>query len=361
MGRVLSSAALGCATLLIGATVLPLFRSRHWAVRAFDFPRLQIAFGSGLWAAAALARYKQLSPGEKRLLVATAGALATQVVQILPYTRFGRTEVLAAKGKPDLRILTANVLQTNRRTDVVKRLIQERQPDIVLLTETDGWWCDQMALLKDSYPWVVTQAQDNTYGMLLYSRLELIEPEVRFLVKKEIPSIRTRVRLPKSVEGSAREIWLYAVHPEPPASLKPDHTPRGSGPRDVELLLLAEELKDLNEPVIVVGDFNDVAWSHTTRLFKRLSRLLDPRRGRGMFNTFHASYPPLRYPLDHLFHSEHMVLIDFERLAHTGSDHFPIYAELKLSPSAPQVQEQAEPDSSDVKEADAVIEEAPRD
>jgi endonuclease/exonuclease/phosphatase (EEP) superfamily protein YafD len=253
-------------------------------------------------------------------------------------------------GEADLRIITANVLQQNRRTEVYRELFAALQPDLILLTEPNARWAREMAYLKETYPYVVERPLENTYGMILYSRLKLIDPQVRFLVKDEIPSIKTRVCL-----RDGRTIWLYAVHPEPPASLKPDRTPRGSGPRDVELLLLAEELEQLREPVVVVGDFNDVAWSHTTRLFKRLSRLLDPRRGRGMFNTFHANYRPLRYPLDHLFHSEHMVLIDFKRLPYTGSDHFPIYAALQLAPEAAEIQEQDQPSRSDEKEADKVI------
>ena len=350
MGKGLTYAARGLGALLVAATVLPLLKSRHWSVRAFDFPRLQIAFGAGLWCAGALARWKRLERADQRLLGFTAAALGTQLLQIRPYTRLARKEVLLGEGDADLQIVTANVLQENRRTDVYKRLFEELQPDVILLTEPNGWWAKEMEYLKASYPHVVECPLENTFGMILYSRLELIEPELRFLVKKEIPSIKTRVRLK---DGGV--IWLYAVHPEPPGSLKPDKTPRGSGPRDVELLLLAEELEKLKEPVVVVGDFNDVAWSHTTRLFKRLSRLLDPRRGRGMFNTFHASYPPLRYPLDHLFHSEHMVLIDFKRLPYTGSDHFPIYAALQLAPEAAEIQEQDQPSRTDEKEAEEVI------
>ena len=122
----------------------------------------------------------------------------------------------------------------------------------------------------------------------------------------------------------------------------------------------AEELAEQTEPVIVVGDFNDVAWSHTTRLFKRLSRLLDPRLGRGMFNTFHANYRALRYPLDHLFHSEHFLLVDFKRLPYTGSDHFPIFAALKMSEKAAELQEQDPPRASDLEEAEETVETAPR-
>lgn len=334
--------------------MLPLLKSRHWAIRSFDFPRVQLAVGAALFCAAQLVRSRgslcRLQPPERKCLALTAAALGAQLLQIRPYTRFARQEVVKSHGQADLRIITANVLMDNRRTDVYRALFAQLQPDIILLTEPDEWWAQQMEYLKATYPHVIACPLENTYGMILYSRLALIDSEVRFLVKNEIPSIKTRVCL-----RDGRTIWLYGVHPEPPASRKPTKTLRGSGPRDVELLLLAEELQALNQPTIVVGDFNDVAWSHTTRLFKRLSRLLDPRRGRGMFNTFHANYPPLRYPLDHLFHSEHMTLVDFQRLPFTGSDHFPIYAELLLTPEAAALQEQEQPSRSDKREADKVI------
>jgi endonuclease/exonuclease/phosphatase (EEP) superfamily protein YafD len=165
---------------------------------------------------------------------------------------------------------------------------------------------------------------------------------VRFLLKQDIPSIRTGVRL-----RSGEVVTLYGLHPEPPAPSEAET----SLPRDAELVLAGREIAEGPGSAIIAGDFNDVAWSHTSRLFRRISRLLDPRIGRGMYNTFHARYWPLRWPLDHIFVSDTFVLRRLQRLPAFGSDHFPVYVALDHAPAARAVQDPPSPDADDHAEA----------
>jgi endonuclease/exonuclease/phosphatase (EEP) superfamily protein YafD len=135
--------------------------------------------------------------------------------------------------------------------------------------------------------------------------------------------MQTRIRMP-----SGQVVQAHFLHPAPPSPTEND----ASTERDAELSTVARRVADASAPVIVTGDLNDVAWSRTTRRFRKLSHLLDPRVGRGMFNTFHAGHWFLRWPLDHIFHSDHFTLRSIRRLPSIGSDHFPLLTELILTP-----------------------------
>lgn len=332
--------------LVITATALPVWKKDAWWVRIFDFPRLQITILSAVILGVYLGlAFPQTLP-EFVFFAALAASVIFQVVMMFPYTPIARKQVEASKapaGKTSVSLLFANVLETNRKADQLKRIIREADPDIILTVETNGWWRGEMSELEAEYPHTVLQPQDNTYGMLLHSRLELIDPQVKFLVQDDIPSIHVRARL-----RSGDEITLRCLHPRPPFPTENDR----SIERDVELVVVGKEVKALDEPVIVLGDLNDVAWSHTNYLFQNISGLLDPRIGRGFFHTFHAEYPFMRFPLDHFFHSNHFRLVDFRRLEYFGSDHFPVFITLSLEPTATVTQEELTASKAQQEEAD---------
>lgn len=56
---------------------------------------------------------------------------------------------------------------------------------------------------------------------------------------------------------------------------------------------MAREIKrDADQRWLATGDFNDVAWSGTTRLFQDLADLKDPRVGRRLLNIYHTGSIP---------------------------------------------------------------------
>lgn len=79
--------------------------------------------------------------------------------------------------------------------------------------------------------------------------------------------------------------------------------------------------------------------------------MLDPRVGRGVYNTFHARYWFLRWPLDHVFVNNTFLLGRLQCLPASGSDHFPIFIAVDHAPAASKVQEAPKPDADDRVEA----------
>jgi len=316
-----------CATAaMVLLTMVPLSNSKVWWVRALDFPRLQLfAMTAALLAVDLVVAF---DAGWAAWLVplAAAGCLVYHAWWITPYTRLFPLEVKAAAeadGGDVLRMLVSNVLMSNRNAQALLHLVSTHRPHVLVTLESDHWWQQQLDTLKADYPFTIQCPLANQYGMHVYARLPLEDSRVEFLVQDDVPSMQTHIRMP-----SGQAVQAHFLHPAPPSPTEND----ASTERDAELLTVARRVAGSAVPVVVTGDLNDVAWSRTTRQFRKLSHLLDPRVGRGMFNTFHAGHWFLRWPLDHIFHSDHFTLRSIRRLPSIGSDHFPLLTELVLTP-----------------------------
>jgi endonuclease/exonuclease/phosphatase (EEP) superfamily protein YafD len=282
-------------------------------------------------------------------LVLMACNLLYLFYQIYPYTGLAAKQMKAVQSGgagSAFKLMICNVYQDNRDVKRCLKCITDCNPDVILLVETDTQWKSGLKPLDKNYPYQVSKPLDNTYGMLLFSKLELIDPQIKFLIEKGIPSIHTRIKL-----SSGEVFYLYCLHPQPPV---PQENPR-STERDAEILTIAKEAKACPVPAIVAGDLNDVAWSYTTELFMKVSGLLDPRRGRGFYSTFHSKYWFLRWPLDHIFCSKHFQLVNLKVLPTIGSDHFPIFVELSLQENKADEGEELQADAADLETANEKI------
>lgn len=302
------------------ATLLPLIRKSDWWIRIFDFPRVQIL----ILIIASAAGYFLLTELNSLFKITFLSLLILsavyQIIKILPYTFITKRQVKkTSKKNVSLSLLIVNVYMYNNNYKGLVKIIKENDPDILIMVESDKKWEEGISEIEELFAYYVFQPQENTYGMHMYSKLELVNPEIKFLIEKDVPSIHTKVKL-----RNGELVLLYSLHPTPPRPLRLQDSEK----RDVELILLADAIGDLDKPVIVAGDLNDVAWSYTTTLFQKISNLLDPRKGRGTLGTFHAKLPFARWPLDQLFISEHFELNEIKVLPDFGSDHLPFYASL---------------------------------
>ncbi|MEM6288407.1 MAG: endonuclease/exonuclease/phosphatase family protein [Bacteroidota bacterium] len=346
------------AVLFVVATVLPLFRAPYWWVRMFDFPRAQIAVA----ALVTLTLFGIVNVGvpeaarwEWMLFGALVVSVAYQGFRMIRYTPLYAAQTVAADPaladeRRRLRLVVSNVRMDNRDGDRWMAVVPAEDPDVIAAVETDSLWADRLGEgLAEDYPHRITIPQDDTYGMCVFSRLPIVDHEVRHLVEEEVPSLFLVLRL-----RSGEEVRLVVLHPRPP---RPD-IQQDSHLRDAELVRAAREVATFDAPTVVAGDLNDVAWSTTTTLFQKISGLLDPRIGRGLYATFHADHGWLRYPLDHVFHSDHLALVELRRLGHVGSDHFPMLVEFEIAPSVQPLQDAPQADAEDVEQGEERVEDA---
>lgn len=339
------------AIMVIFSTFWSLIPRDEWWIRGTDFPRLQILAVGIVVFLLLLFWPSAWDFWRNAVLLGLIAALAYQLKMVLPYTFVWKKQV--AQVRPDqlnpdqqLSILVSNVLTPNTQYHKLISLVEQYQPDVLLTLETDSTWQQQLAVIEKDYPYRVPVPLDNLYGMHLYSRLPLKDTEVKFILSDEIPSIHSTVTLTSGVA-----VQLFCLHPKPPSPTEA----KDSTLRDAELLIVGEQIKDLDQSCVVMGDLNDVAWSRTTRLFQRVSGLLDPRVGRKYVNTFHADYPILRWSLDHIFHSTDFALVEMQRLPHIGSDHFPVFVVLQTGTVFEQIQQELEQSAEDEQQAKQAI------
>lgn len=345
--KLLKGIVYGLAIILAVGTILPFFKTHYWWVRSWDFPRAQLLICDVIVIAFILLIRRPLSKAGKILIAILTIATVYQAILILKYTPLVAVQTKEAptvNTQRKVRILTANVRMSNREYDQTIQAIREKAPDIVLIIEPDSLWASALAGIKEVYPYTIEEPLANTYGMCLYSRLPLHNPRVNYIIKKGVPSMHASVELP-----SGEQVDLYAVHPMPPVP------GTDSDERDAELLVIGKTIKASGKSAIVIGDLNDVAWSHTTRQFQRISRMLDPRVGRGFYNTYNAFIPVFRFPLDHIFHTAHFQLMELKRLGNIGSDHFPMLIELAYIPEEAAQQNTPKPRKSDQEEQEKKI------
>ncbi|CDF77782.1 hypothetical protein, endonuclease/exonuclease/phosphatase family [Formosa agariphila KMM 3901] len=207
--------------------------------------------------------------------------------------------------------------------------------------ESNQAWEDALTEIESLYPNQQKVALENTYGMHLYTKLDVESLKVHYFISDDLPSIEACLYTEDGVKFT-----FFGVHPPPPSPSEEDT----SRERDGELLALGKRVLATESPVIVVGDFNNVAWAKSSILFRKTSQLLDPRIGRGFVSTFHAKYRLLRFPIDLCFHSPNIFIQDFKTLGNIGSDHLPLFCNFFINEKEHMKEDEVETLNTDEEE-----------
>lgn len=326
---------------------LPALNNPHWFFRIPDFVRVQSLFIQLALIVLLIFLEEEFTLLSWILVFALVGSMAYQFFKIIPYSSWYPQKKEKSESDGHVSILAGNVLQTNSCYPDFLNEIKRFDPDLVLTMESNQEWEDCLSDIEQDYPYSVKVPLDNFYGMHLYSKIELKNAEIKFQIEDDKPSIF----FDYPIKGNP-PIFFCCLHPAPPSPTENETSKEA----DAELILTGKQIRDENKPTVVCGDMNDVVWSRTTRLFKKMTGMVDPRVGRGFFPTYNANYFFLRFPLDHLFHTEDLFVGKMMRSKYFGSDHFAMYYEIHhkrnvSTPANPKM------DNEEKEEVEEIIEE----
>lgn len=307
--------------VFISSPFLPATGHPHWFFRTADFVRLQSIAIELLLVICWLFFGNTGNTLHFIIALLLVAAIAYQFHKVYPYSSLYPRSKQQAESEGTVSILAMNVFQDNQAYDKVLACVQEHDPDLVLTMESNKDWEQGLSPLEKDYPFTVKLGYDNYYGMHLYSKVELHNVTHQDQIEEKVPSIFFEYPLLPT-----QSVFFACLHPAPPSPTENET----SKERDAELMLTGKHIRNLDLPAVVCGDMNDVVWSRISRLFKKMTGMIDPRIGRGFFATYHAKYWFMRFPLDHLFHTKDLFVEKMERTKNIGSDHFGMYYEIHL-------------------------------
>ncbi|MCO6429847.1 MAG: endonuclease/exonuclease/phosphatase family protein, partial [Deltaproteobacteria bacterium] len=222
---------------------------------------------------------------------------------------------------PELRILYANVQTSNRDKESLLHLINNEQPDIIALLETDQAWVDAVSKGVTGYPLQISKPRTDNFGMAVFSRLPLAG-EIRNFGDELPPSFS--IPLKRANGGELRLIVLHCIPPLTQDALY------------LNWLLLRRAASDLrfsDVPTLIVGDLNATPYSRFFRDFQDWAALNYGWQGRGWTPTWNVKFPPIQLMIDHVFSKGSIVITEINTGREIGSDHLPLIIKAALPKS----------------------------
>ncbi|HSG89037.1 MAG TPA: endonuclease/exonuclease/phosphatase family protein [Pseudomonadales bacterium] len=236
-----------------------------------------------------------------------------------------RADAARAAARPLGRVYSANL---SERPENVSRAVADLHAvdaDLIWLTEfpdqLDAAHALELEALEQDYPFGLSWPAADGRSLRFLSRYPVRAREV--FNPKWAPG-RPALRLTLDVRGVA--LTVFALHTHPPAagwSLLA---------RNETLDWVAASLAMLQGDALVIGDLNLSAFSPRFDRFVDAAGLDCDSPWTCAVATWPSWLPPLATPIDHVLTRGELVVTERTRGPRTGSDHFPVIAELAYRP-----------------------------
>lgn len=215
-----------------------------------------------------------------------------------------------AGGVVRLKIVTVNLLWSNRQHQKLRDWLSREAPDVVVTQETTARWAIALDALHEAFPFRRMPGPNDDLAILSRHKLRMIE----------VAGIRRSGTLAiAALSIGERRIDVMALHASVPLS------PALRAARDVMLDDIAAYARRSGQKLIVAGDFNATPWNHAMRRLVRDSPL---RHAIGFWQPSWADHMPLwmGIPIDHVLAGGGCIVVGRRIGPDIGSDHRPVVA-----------------------------------
>lgn len=266
----------------------------------------------GLFFLAAYTGPKGAAPSALVLLIFNA---------VMLYPGLQSTAIDAEDGRARLlRVATLNVRQGNDAPEKVVRWFEQMDPDVIVMQEMWRLKRPPFDDLLARYPHRVGEE-----SIVILSK-HPIQSQGQITRAGFQPWNSTLARWAQIAVGGV-PVEILAVHPARP--FYPDL-------QQHDMESITRFVQSRHGALVVAGDFNQTPWTQTLRRFTDIT-------GLGALNTYHPTWPMRRdtlrllplFPIDNIFISSQLAVIDLELAPDLGSDHRAIAADLALAAPAP--------------------------
>lgn len=252
------------ALLIAVFSILSIFRNtENRILKMMDFLRIQYFIISVFCLIVILFVIKKWRWYKYLILLFITSGIVVNGSYIINYTSLVPETVPTSKTisstAAQFSLLLANVKMSNRNSQNLISIINQRDPDLILAMEVDKWWDNKLEIFVNDYPFSQKVILDNTYGMILFSKLPLLKKDIYYLNNKNVPSFESTILL-----NNGKKLSLFCMHPVPPTHFK--KLPDNAGQKEKALIKMGAMVNNREYPTVVAGDLNDVVWSNVDKL-----------------------------------------------------------------------------------------------